>query len=71
MLHEPIKAKDIRVKYFSGIFPWEIEQDLNDWFEDADESTLVLDLAYHFSMGEGGISGPIWSLLTFTKKQRS
>ena len=69
MLSEPIKARDVRVKYFSGVYPWEIEQDINDWFEDADEGTRVLDIAYHFSLGEDGASGPIWVLLTFARNR--
>lgn len=69
MLSEPIKASDVRVKSFSGVYPWDIEQDMNDWFEDAGEGTRVLDIAYHFSLDGDGVSGPIWALLTFARNK--
>lgn len=71
MLNEPIKANDVRVKYFSGLFPWEIEADLNDWFEDADSDTVVLDIGYQFTLDEEGRNGPIWTLLFFAKPRKS
>ena len=71
MLGEPIRANDIRIKYFSGLYPWEIEADLNEWFEKADENTLVLDIDLHFTLEADGSSGPIWTLLTYTEQKKS
>lgn len=71
MLKEPIKASDIRIKYFSGIYPWEIEVDLNEWFEKAGEDTLVLDIIFNFTYEADGSSGPIWTLLTYTEQKKS